>query len=113
LNSTSDEKRAIEHAKSSTKFHELGRGLHAVLFLATPHKDAEDRFMLRNLLQACNTSPALRFIESELNSSVLKDINNSFLAYAQELKISSFYEGNADPIVDKRRATIGTDKSML
>ena len=103
-----DRRQAIEHAKKNDNFQDLGRRFHTVLFLATPHREAEDRQLLRSILRACNTSTTKSdALEPDPNSSVVREINDSFYACSQDLRIWSFYETNSDPLVNKRRATLG------
>lgn len=101
---------AVEGAKHDSKFQDLANRCHAVLFLATPHQEAEDRYLLHNILQACNTNGlTLRpeTIEPDPNTSVLREINLSFLKCSQGLKFWSFYEMSTNPVVDRRRGLMG------
>lgn len=98
---------AIIHAKENIKFQDMARRFHSILFLATPHREAEDHRMLQNILRACNTS-GLRsdLIDTDPNTSIAQEINNDFYAHSQDLAMWSFYEGTGDPVVTKRRATL-------
>jgi hypothetical protein len=85
---------------------DLSRRFHGVLFLATPHRDTDDRQMLSGMLQSCGTSASIKDShEPEPNTSVLQDIQNSFFTCAQDLRIYSIY-GSVDKLVDGKRATL-------
>lgn len=100
-------KAAIENAHRVPDLSDLARRIHGVLFLATPHRDTEDRLMLSNILRSSGVS-ASRYdsMEPEPSTSVLQEINNGFFSCSQDIKLYSFY-GNSDRIVDKRRAVMG------
>lgn len=98
---------AIIHAKQNVQFQDIGRRFHTIIFLATPHREAEDHQMLQKVLRACNTSASRTdAIEPDPNTLVAQEINNDFYAYSQDLAIWSFYEATGDPAVTKRRATM-------
>lgn len=79
-----------------------------MIFLATPHRDVEDRNMLRNILRDCNTQPRnAEVLEPDPNTSVLQEINDDFLSLSSGLRIYSFFEISHAPTVDKRRALLG------
>ncbi|KAI9695527.1 MAG: hypothetical protein M1820_008540 [Bogoriella megaspora] len=101
-------KAATIHAKSHAALQDFGRRFHTILFLATPHQEAGDHLMLRNILRACNTSTSrLDQIDPEPNTSTVQNINTNFYSYSQDLRIWSFFEAGSDVVVEKRRATIG------
>lgn len=62
--------------------------------------------MLRNILQACNTSKS-NYFDLDPNTAVVQEINNNFFSDLQDLQMWSFYETNDEPVVLKRRATLG------
>lgn len=98
---------AITHAKQNINSQDMARRFHTILFLATPHREAEDHRMLQNILRACNTSASRSdLIDPDPNTSVAQEINNDFYAHSQDLAMWSFYEATGDPVVTKRRATL-------
>lgn len=52
-------------------------------------------------------------MEPDPNTSVLQEINNSFYSCTQDLRIWSFYENSTDPVVDRRRGTLGKQQYTL
>lgn len=98
--------KTIRNAK--LKDQDLANRFHTILFLATPHRDVEDRDMLKRILRECNTEPAsVEVLEPDPNTAVLKEINDEFLATHSGLRIYSFYEICHEPVVEKRRALLG------
>lgn len=108
-------KRAFILAKQREEFHALADRVHTILFLATPHRGADQAPWLSRIL---NLTPGYRPFIADLdrNSIATQSINDEFPQYCQNLHLYSFYEtlptayGVAKIlVVNKDLATLGYD----
>lgn len=80
-------------AKQNPKYQELNRRFYAIIFLATPHRGADNSTMLNNILRFSSTSLSTGAIAGlEPNLSAIESINLNFVHHYQGLRIWSFYE---------------------
>ncbi|RMZ87067.1 hypothetical protein DV736_g5706, partial [Chaetothyriales sp. CBS 134916] len=106
-------KAAIANARETMKLQELSRRFHTILFLATPHRDGNNRAMLLSILQSCNTSSKIDYIDADPNTTVVQDINEHFYSNLQDLGIWSFFEGTSNPVVTRRQAALSKGSLIL
>jgi CheY-like chemotaxis protein len=110
-------KTAFNLAKQNPRYQELSRRFHALVFLATPHRGADDATMLSNILRA-STANASRRYTADLapNSSNVEHINENFRHHYHGARIWSFYETLPTPstslssnelLVEKRSSVLG------
>ncbi|KAH8801511.1 WD40-repeat-containing domain protein, partial [Xylogone sp. PMI_703] len=109
-------KKAYILASQSKLYEPLRKRIHAVFFLATPHRGSDMAKLLNNILEIAYSLPAY-VAELEQNSEALRSINDDFPNYINDLDIWSFYETKkvtrgpfSALIVDPNSATLGYEK---
>ncbi|KAI4267963.1 MAG: hypothetical protein L6R38_008016 [Xanthoria sp. 2 TBL-2021] len=84
-------KRAYILAQQKEDFASTARRIHAIFFLATPHRGADLAQLLTKILNV--TSGQRPFVtDLHRNSLATQSINDEFPQYSRELKLFSFYE---------------------
>jgi len=80
--------------QSNPDYTDLIKQVHAVLFLATPHRGTNLAFTLNRILSLSFVGHSQKSYVSELkqNSSALEDLNENFRNVAPQLRIFNFYE---------------------
>jgi len=92
-------------------YSSIANRVQAMLFLATPHRGADDASLLSKLLSlSLNSKPFVGDLER--NSHATQNINDEFPHLCQNLQLFSFYETLPTKyvgsiIVDKDLATLG------
>ncbi|KAL8907431.1 MAG: hypothetical protein Q9207_001401 [Kuettlingeria erythrocarpa] len=102
-------------AQLDPAFHELGKRLHAMLFLATPHNGANSAHFLKRILQATHSGSHPYLDDLQKDSPATQEINDEFRHCAGNLQLYSFFETKAMSfgkftdaiIVKKSSATMG------
>lgn len=104
-------KRAYTLARDNVTYEELASRFHSLFFLGTPHRGSNLALVLRNVLQfAWGSKPFVDDLAPD--SSILTAMNDEFRAYANDLRLWSFFEtlpmsGLNKLVVDKVSATLG------
>ncbi|MCJ1394922.1 hypothetical protein MMC18_007802 [Xylographa bjoerkii] len=101
-------------AKQNPGYLEVSQRFHTVLFLATPHRGADNNIMLNNILRA-SAAPGPRGYSGDLepNSAAFENINENFLHSYHGTRLWSFYEtiptlaNTNELVVDRHLATLG------
>lgn len=109
-------KRAYILARLATQqdgLSSIGKRVHAILFLATPHRGADDAKLLSKILSISGSKPFL--VDLQRNSYATQHINDDFPHVCQDLLLFSFYETlptkylaiSSSMVVEKDLATLG------
>jgi WD40 repeat protein/pimeloyl-ACP methyl ester carboxylesterase len=100
-------------------YAEIVQSIRGMIFLATPHRGADQATNLNNILRASFQSPKDFIAELQKGSSAIEDINEQFRHVANKLTIASFYETHATKIgkfnfmvVTKDSATLGYQQEI-
>lgn len=110
-------KRAYILARLPTQkpgFSSIASRVQAMLFLATPHRGADDASMLSKILSLSLVGTKPFVLDLQRNSQATQSINDEFPAFCQDLQLFSFYETLPTKyvgsiIVGKDLATLGYD----
>lgn len=106
-------KKAYILARQFQEFNSLAQRIHAMFFLATPHRGADLAQLLTKILHVASiTTPFVADLHR--NSLATQSINDEFPQYCQDLQLYSFFETlptnygiGKSIIVDKDLATLG------
>src|SRR5690242_16442155 len=93
-------------------FSSIARRVKAMIFLATPHRGADDAKLLSKILSlGFNSSPFLEDLHR--NSRATQSINDEFPKLCRELQLFSFHETlpmkGVGMVVEKDLAVLGYD----
>ncbi|PMD13592.1 NACHT and WD domain protein [Hyaloscypha hepaticicola] len=109
-------KKAYIIGKSDEQYARIISQIHAMLFLATPHRGSANAEFLNNVLRTTPGLSAKTYIsELEKTSTSLQDINEQFRTVCGNIKLVSFYEnqkttigfGVKKMIVERESAVLG------
>jgi hypothetical protein len=95
-------------------FSSIASRVHAMLFLATPHRGADDASVLSRILSLSTVGSKPFVVDLQRNSHATQTINNEFPLLCQDLQLFSFYETIPTKplgslVVEKDLATLGYD----
>jgi hypothetical protein len=103
---------AINHARRNLEYNDLSRRFHTALFLATPHRGADDLAMLNKIIRATTASGQGIAGEVDPGAAVVESINTNFRGNHHGIRIWSFYETvptfqRNEKVVEATAATMG------
>ena len=107
-------KKACIVAKENPMFHDVGRRIHSLYFLATPHRGSDLARTLNNVIRASLSGGKCYVGNLERGSEAIQVLNDQFRLYHRGLQIHSFIESTSMNvgfgsvlIVDRESATLG------
>jgi hypothetical protein len=97
-------------------FSSIASRVHAMLFLATPHRGADDARVLSNILRLSVGSKQY-VVDLQRNSHATQNINDEFPMLCQDLQLFPFYETLPTKylgrvVVEKDLARLGYDNEL-
>lgn len=107
-------KKACIAAKENPAFQDIGKRIHSLYFLATPHRGSDLARTLNNVVRASFSSGKSYVANLERGSEAIQVLNDQFRHYHRGLHIHSFIESvsmnvgfGSILIVDRESATLG------
>lgn len=107
-------KKACIVAKENPTFHDIGKRIDSLYFLATPHRGSDLARTLNNVIRASLSSGKSYVSNLERGSEAIQVLNDQFRHYHKGIHIHSFIESvnmniglGTTLIVDRESATLG------
>ncbi|KAF8861886.1 hypothetical protein BDZ45DRAFT_231863 [Acephala macrosclerotiorum] len=107
-------KKAYIEARVNTNYQQIGRRIHSLYFLATPHQGSESSQLAQTLISLSPFHGEKPFVQDlKPTSAMIQLINSEFPRYSQDVQLFSFYEtletwaGSSRMIVNQQSATLG------
>ncbi|THC88961.1 hypothetical protein EYZ11_011591 [Aspergillus tanneri] len=105
--------------QNDQKYEDIVQSIRGMIFLATPHRGADQAAKLNDLLRASFQSPRDFIGELQRGSPAVEDINEQFRHIAPRMNIASFYETRPTKVgkfqfmvVNKDSATLGYQQEI-
>ena len=109
-------KKACIISKENPAFHDIGRRIHSMYFLATPHRGSDLARTLSRVMRVSLSGSRPFVTNLEPNSEAIQSLNDQFRHYYQGIHLHSFIESasmnwglGSGLIVERESATLGSD----
>lgn len=107
-------KKACIISKENPAFHEIGKRIHSIYFLATPHRGSDLARTLNRVMRVALSGGRPFVTNLEPNSEAIQILNDQFRHYYKGIHLHSFIESESmnwgmgsGLIVERESATLG------